>query len=145
MQEEVAESNSMPVVVVNGKNFKPAHWGRRFCALILDQLIALPGYMVFLIPGILIFGFRDSLRSNGASIGRNVVCQRMIDNNTGEVASMGKKFGRNLIALLFRSFTFGGYALAELVVSLARHDGRCVTDLMFAVIIVEDESAPTGD
>ena len=32
----------------------------RFAALMLDSVIALPGYMAYIVPGLIIFGFRDS-------------------------------------------------------------------------------------
>ncbi len=117
-----------------------AHWGKRFVALWIDQCIAIPGYMLMIIPGILLFGFRDSLRGAHSSIGRLTVRQCMAEVTTGEIPTQGKRFARNLTALLLRSLTYGLYPLAELIVSLSRNDGRCVTDLMFGTMIIEDRS-----
>ena len=118
--------------------FTPAHWGKRLGALIIDQLIAFPGYLLFIIPGIVLFGFRDNLRPNSASIGRNAMRQRILDIDSGKPPSTGKCFARNLVALLLRALTYGVYFLAEMIVSLSRKDGRCVTDLMFGTIVVEE-------
>lgn len=116
----------------------PAHCGKRFIALLIDTLIALPGYGMMILPGILLFGFRDSLLGRKkSSIGRHAMDQVMIDLRTKAPPTNGKRFARNLTALLLRSFSFLVYILAELIVSLARSDGRCVTDLMFGVMITE--------
>lgn len=134
---DYSESNAVQVRM-GGRLFRPAHWGKRFGALMIDQLISLPGYLLFIVPGVLLFSFRDSLRPNGASVGRNTVRQNLVDIDTGRIPSTGKRFARNLVALLLRALTYGTYAFAEMVVSLSRKDGRCVTDLMFGTIVVED-------
>jgi len=134
---DYSEENAVRVRM-GGKLFTPAHWGKRLGALMIDQLIAAPGYLLFIVPGVLLFSFRDSLRPNGASVGRNTVRQVLIDIDTGRIPSTGKRFSRNLVALLLRAITYGTYLIAEMVVSLSRKDGRCVTDLMFGTIVVEN-------
>jgi hypothetical protein len=125
-------------VRMGGRLFKPAHWGKRLGSLMIDQLISFPGYLLLIVPGILLFSFRDSLRPNGASVGRNVMKQMLVDIDSGQVPSTGKRFARNLVALLLRALTYGIYLIAEMAVSLSRKDGRCVTDLMFGTIVVEN-------
>ena len=128
-----------PVLVrIGGRLFAPAHWGKRLGALTIDQLISFPGYLLLIVPGLLLFSFRDSLRSNGASVGRNVMRQQILDIDTGLIPTAGKRFACNLLALLLRALTYGIYVLAEMIVSLSRKDGRRVTDLMFGTIVVED-------
>jgi len=125
-------------VRMGGSLYRPAHWGRRLGALMIDQLVSAPGYLLFVVPGVLLFSFRDSLRPNGASVGRNTMRQALVDIDTGQAPSTGKRFSRNLMALLLRALTYGTYLIAEMVVSLSRKDGRCVTDLMFGTIVVEN-------
>jgi hypothetical protein len=108
----------------------------------IDQLISAPGYLLLIVPGVLLFSFRDSLRPNGASVGRNTVRQALVDIDTGKIPNTGKRFARNLVALLLRALTYGTYLIAEMVVSLSRKDGRCVTDLMFGTIVVENADLP---
>jgi uncharacterized RDD family membrane protein YckC len=115
-----------------------ASFGPRFGALLVDGLIALPGYLAYIIPGLLIFGFRDSF-TNQQSIGRKVTETRLLLVTTGEEPSAGQKFARNLLALLLRSLTVGVYSLIELLVHLGRADGRCLTDLMFGTVVVSLE------
>jgi len=126
---------------------KPGHlaankaaFGPRFGALLLDQLIALPGYMLYIIPGLVIFGFRDSFTSR-QSIGRKVTETRIVDVETGDVPTTGRLFARNLFAVLFRSLTLGIYTLSELLVHLGRPDGRCLTDLLFGTYVMSIEPA----
>jgi len=112
-----------------------APFGPRFYALLIDQIIAFPGYMLYIIPGVLIFGFRDKLTSK-QSIGRNVTQTRIVDVDTGEIPTAGKLFARNLFAVLVRGpLTLGIYTLCELLVHLGRPDGRCLTDLLFATYV----------
>ncbi len=142
MSQIIDYSEDNPIQVrMGGRLFKPAHWGKRLGGLMIDQLICLPGYLLFILPGILLFSFRDSLRPNGASVGRNVMRQAIIDIDTGQTPSTGKRFARNLVALLLRALTYGIYLIAEMVVSLSRKDGRSVTDLMFGTIVVENNGA----
>lgn len=138
---DYSEENAIQVRM-GGRLFKPAHWGKRLGALTIDQLISMPGYLLFIVPGVLLFSFRDSLRPNGASVGRNTMRQAIIDVDTGRIPTKGKRFARNLVALLLRALTYGTYLIAEMVVSLSRKDGRCVTDLMFGTIAVESSDGP---
>lgn len=139
---QIIDYPATPVLVrIAGKVFAPAHWGKRLGALTIDQLISFPGYLLLIVPGLLLFSFRDSLRPNGASIGRNVMRQQILDIDTGLIPTAGKRFARNLLAVLLRALTYGIYVLAEMIVSLSRKDGRCVTDLMFGTIVVEDRDA----
>ncbi len=137
---DYSQENSVQVRM-GGRLFKPAHWGKRLGSLMIDQLISTPGYLLLILPGILLFSFRDSLRPNGASVGRNVMKQTLVDIDSGQIPSTGKRFSRNLVALLLRALTYWTYLIAEMVVSLSRKDGRCVTDLMFGTIVVEDSDA----
>jgi uncharacterized RDD family membrane protein YckC len=137
---DYSQENSVQVRM-GGRLFKPADWGKRLGSLMIDGLISMPGYLLLILPGILLFGFRDSLRPNGASVGRNVMKQMLVDIDSGQIPSTGKRFARNLVALLLRSLTYGIYLIAEMAVSLSRKDGRCVTDLMFGTIVVEDPDA----
>ena len=121
-----------------------ASFGPRFGALLLDQLIAFPGYMLYIIPGLLIFGFRDSFTSR-QSIGRKVTETRIVDVDTGDEPSAGRLFARNLFAVLVRGLTLGIYSLAELLVHLGRADGRCLTDLMFGTYVMSIENSHVGD
>lgn len=115
-----------------------APFGPRFGALLLDSLIALPGYMLYIVPGLIIFGFRDSFTPK-QSIGRKVTETQILDYATGVEPPVGQLFARNLLAVLLRSLTVGIYALAELLVHLGRPDGRCLTDLLFGTVVVSRE------
>jgi len=123
---------------------QPAHWGRRFLARFIDNLISIPGYLLFIIPGILLFGFRDSLLKNGRSIGRSAMDQCLVDIDTNDIPSHRKRFARNFTSWLLCGVSYGIYAVAEMIVSLARKDGRCVTDLMFGTIVIEDPKNGLG-
>lgn len=138
---DYSEENAVQVRM-GGRLFRPTHWGKRLGALMIDQLISAPGYLLLIVPGVLLFSFRDSLRPNGASVGRNTVRQALVDIDTGKIPNTGKRFARNLVALLLRALTYGTYLIAEMVVSLSRKDGRCVTDLMFGTIVVENADLP---
>jgi endonuclease YncB( thermonuclease family) len=109
--------------------------GSRIAALLLDSLIAFPGFLLYILPGIGLIAFKDSLTYR-QSVGRRVTGIRLILVATGSEPTASQKFARNLTALLLRTFTFGAYSLAELVVHLARNDGRCVTDLMFGSTVI---------
>ena len=120
-----------------------ASFGPRFGALLLDQLIAFPGYMLYIIPGLVIFGFRDSFTSR-QSIGRKVTETRIVDVDTGDEPTTGRLFARNLFAVLVRGLTLGIYTFAELLVHLGRADGRCLTDLLFGTYVMSIETRILG-
>lgn len=107
----------------------------RFVAWLLDSVIAFPGYFFYIIPGLIVFGFRDSFTAK-QSVGRNVTETKILDVETGVAPPKGRLFARNLFAVLIRSLTFGVYAVAELLVHLGRPDGRCLTDLLFGTVVV---------
>ncbi len=125
---------------------RKADFGPRFAAWFIDSLVAFPAYFLYIVPGILLFAFRDSLTKD-QSFGRKATETRLVLAATGALPPAGHKFVRNLVALLLRVWTFGAYLLADLLVHLSRTDGRSLTDLMFGTMVIStraDRPFPPG-
>ncbi len=115
--------------------------GRRVAAYALDMLVFMPFFIVSIfLPMttilwvLLYFGFSNSLRGSGRSLGRAAVGQRLM-MDSGEEASHGTSIARNLTRFLLWMMIFPFFI--DLVLMMAG-DGRLIADRIFRTRVSED-------